>query len=219
MTNRVYFVSGMDTDCGKTYITARLAAHLLSQGVTAITQKPIQTGCVDYADDLLEHRKVMGVQLLPEDIDGHTCSFLFKMPASPLLAAKQEGRTIDLSKIDADTDYLSKRFERVLVEGAGGLMVPMAEGVFTIDYIQSRRLPLILVASSRLGSINHALLSAEACLARNIEIHSLVYNRMPSDNKIMADDTWHTIQSYMLKHSPATQVIDYANGGFDSALF
>lgn len=217
--HKVYFISGMDTDCGKTYITARLAAHLNAIGIKTITQKPVQTGCTDVSEDIEEHRKVMGTGWLPEDKEGRTCTYLFRMPASPLLAAKRENRTIDTQKIAADTQYLASRYDRVLVEGAGGLMVPMTEGMMTIDFVESQKLPLILVASSRLGSINHTLLSVEACLQRGISLHTLVYNRMPADNRIMADDTWETIAGYVRAKSPDTQVIDFAECGFGGSSF
>ena len=64
--HKVYFISGMDTDCGKTYITARLAAHLNAIGIKTITQKPVQTGCADVSEDIEEHRKVMGTGWLSE---------------------------------------------------------------------------------------------------------------------------------------------------------
>ena len=209
MESKVYFVSGIDTDCGKTYFTARLAAYWHRQGIAVITQKPIQTGCTGMADDLLEHRRIMGSGLLPEDLEGTTCSYLFNMPASPLLAAEVEGQTINPARITAHTQQLQQKYERVIVEGAGGLMVPITQQLLTIDYIKSNNYPLILVSSSKLGSINHTLLSIESCLSRNINLHTLVYNRFESHNPLMANDSFRVMADYLRKHSPKTKLIDF----------
>ncbi len=204
-----YFVSGIDTDCGKTYVTARMASYLRHRGITVITQKPVQTGCDMVSDDLVEHRKVMGCKMLPEDYERRTCSYLFKLPASPKLAAAQEGQTIDIEKIHADTLYLASRYNVVLVEGAGGLMVPLNDDYLTIDYVVAKRLPLILVASSRLGGINHALLSIEACHHRGVDLACVVFNRLPTDTQVMADDALAEITKYTEKLYPNTRIIDF----------
>lgn len=207
--NGAYFVSGVDTDSGKTYVTARMAAYLRHRGVSVITQKPVQTGCTTVADDLVEHRKVMGSGILPEDKEGRTCSYLFKKPASPSLAARLEGVVIDPEKIDRDTRYLLDRYDVVLVEGAGGLMVPLNDDMLTIDYIASRRLPLVLVTTSKLGGINHALLSIEACVSRGVDLHTIVFNHLPNEDKVMADDALAQIKKYAAMQFPHAQVIDF----------
>lgn len=204
-----YFISGVDTDCGKTYVTGCLAAYLRHRGVSVITQKPVQTGCETVADDLVEHRKAMGVGIQQEDKERRTCSYLFRKPASPHLAARLEGVTIDTAKISEDTDYLLSKYDVVLVEGAGGLMVPLNDDALTIDYVQQQKLPLILVASSKLGGINHALLSIEACRSRNIKLEVLVFNRMPKDDPILTEDAYEVIRKFALKAYPDMKVIDF----------
>ncbi len=209
MTSKVYYISGIDTDCGKTFFTAHLAAFLHRQGMKVITQKPIQTGCIGMADDLLEHRRVMGINLLPEDLDGTTCSYLLRMPASPHLASQEENTIIDPDRITAHTQLLKKKYSHILIEGAGGLMVPLTSELLTIDYIKQNNYPLILVSSSKLGSINHTLLSLESCLSRNINIHTLFYNRFANHDQRMADDTLQVIKQYIKNLSPHTKVIEY----------
>lgn len=204
-----YFVSGVDTDSGKTYVTGRMAAYLRHRGVSVITQKPVQTGCTTVADDLVEHRKVMGCGMLPEDKEQRTCSYIFRKPASPHLAARLEGKTIDVNKIDEDTKYLLSKYKVVLVEGAGGLMVPLTEDMLTIDYVASRKLPLVLVTTSKLGGINHALLSVDACKTRGIDLRLIVYNRMPQDDEVMADDSYEVIKRYAQTAYPDIPVIDF----------
>lgn len=204
-----YFISGVDTDCGKTYVTARMAAYLRHRGISVITQKPVQTGCTTVADDLVEHRKVMGSGMMPEDKEGRTCSYLFRRPASPHFAAQLENRVINIDKIDRDTRYLLSRYNVVLIEGAGGLMVPLTDEMLTIDYIALRRLPLVLITSSKLGGINHALLSIEACTNRDIDLRTVVFNRMPNDPQDMADDAFEVIRRHALEQYPHVQVIDF----------
>ena len=87
---KVIFVSGIDTDVGKTVATGIYAKKLMEQGFSVITQKMIQTGCKNIADDLLVHRKIQGIDLTAEDLQGDTCPYLFEYPCSPHLAAKLE---------------------------------------------------------------------------------------------------------------------------------
>lgn len=207
-----YFVSGVDTDAGKTYVTARIAAHLMKKGRDVMTQKPVQTGCVGMAEDLEAHRTVMGCGLTADDREGLTCTYLFRKPASPALAARLEGKTIDPDAIDADTRELARRHDLVLVEGAGGLMVPLTDDLLTIDYVASRRLPLILVTTSKLGGINHALLSIEACKTHGVDLRVVIFNRLPGDEDVMADDSLTAIKKFTAKVFPNVQVIDFRDG-------
>ena len=205
-----YFISGVDTCSGKTFVTARMAAYLHHRGVSVITQKPIQTGCATAAaDDLVEHRKVMGTGIMPEDKEGRTCSYLFRKSAPPHLAAKFEGVAIDPEKIDRDTRYLLDRYSVVLIEGDGGLMVPLNDDMLTIEYIASRRLPLILVTTSEVGGINQALLSIDACKNHNIDLTTIVYNRLPNSDALIANDAFDVIKKFALSQYPHVQMVDF----------
>lgn len=210
----VFFISGVDTDAGKTFVTARLAAQLQELGVNVMTQKPVQTGCTDEAEDIVEHRRVMGTGMTQSDKDGLTCTYLFKKPASPALAASLEGKEIDLSRIDSDTAELARRHEVVLVEGAGGLMVPMTQSILAIDYVASRKLPMILVTTSHLGGINHALLSIEACKSHGVDLRHVVFNRFPTDDPILSDDAKEVIEAFAKKEFPQSLFWDF-RGRFD----
>ena len=100
---------------------------------------------------------------------------------------------------------LSERFDAVLVEGAGGLMVPLTPDCLTIDYIQHSGYPLVFVTSGRLGSVNHTLLSFEAIERRGISLHTVMYNLYPEgEDKIIQEDTEHYIRHYMEKHLEAS---------------
>ena len=107
--NGVYFISGIDTDAGKTYITGMLAKRLMEKGHKVATQKFIQTGNDTWSEDIEAHRKIMGIEMLPEDLDHTTAPVIFSYPASAQLAARIDGRDIDLDIIKKSTDILSSR--------------------------------------------------------------------------------------------------------------
>ena len=202
----VYFVSGIDTDIGKTVATGVLAKQLLHQGKSVITQKPVQTGCQNIADDIAVHRKIMGISLQEADKQRLTMPEIFSYPASPHLAARLDGRALDLNKIRTATQQLAAQYEIVLVEGAGGLMVPLTEDLLTIDYVQQQAYPVILVISGRLGSINHTLLSFVALKQYGISLHSLIFNHIhDSKDETVAGDTLEYLKGRLKDEFPEAQ--------------
>ncbi|MEN7551045.1 dethiobiotin synthase [Rapidithrix thailandica] len=205
--NKPLFISAIDTDAGKSIFTGLLAKYLMDQGQKVITHKMAQTGCQGISEDIQTHRKLCGIDLLPEDYQGATCPYVFKYPASPHLAAALEKQEIDPSVILQSIEQLQTSYETVLVEGAGGLLVPVKPGYTTIDFIQEHQFPLALVSSARLGSINHTLLSLEACLHRNIEVKYLVYNHYPKAPEHISIDTLEVFKEYLHQHFPQCRVI------------
>ncbi|MDY4527874.1 MAG: dethiobiotin synthase [Parabacteroides sp.] len=175
----VYFISGIDTSVGKTAATGAIAKALAQAGKRVITQKMIQTGCEQVSEDIEEHRRIQGIPFTEEDREGWTCPYIFSYPCSPHMAAAKDGRTIDLQVITQATERLRERYEYVLLEGAGGLMVPNDFQSLTIDYIRDQGYPLILVTSGKLGSINHTLLSLFAAEQYGIPVKAIVYNQYP----------------------------------------
>lgn len=205
LKNGVYFVSGIDTDAGKSYATALLAKRLMNEGRNVMTQKFIQTG--GEMIDINIHRKVMGIDMTEDDLRGITSPVLFSYPASPHLAAEIDGREIDFDAIERSTAYLRAKHDILLIEGAGGLHVPLKGFYTTIDYIAEKNFPLIFVTSGKLGSINHTLLSLEACRSRNIKVEMVIYNTFFSADEIISSDTYNYIGEYLKKYHPATQYI------------
>ena len=202
--DNVIFVSGIDTDAGKTYATAWLAKRYMEQGFSVATMKFIQTGNNGFSEDILAHRRIMGISPLPEDHDLTTSPVIFTYPASAQLAARIDGRDIDVASIDRSVETLSGRYDIVLVEGAGGLMVPIADDFFTVDYVASRKLPIIIVTNGILGSINHTVLSLEAIRSRGISLHSVIYNTYFDKDEIIAEDTRGFINRYLQREFPAS---------------
>ncbi len=202
------FISGIDTDAGKSYCTGWLAKQMMENGRSVITQKFIQTGNVGQSEDIELHRQIMGTGMLPEDEAHLTAPIIFTYPASAQLAARIDGREIDLNVIDRSTAELLKNHDTVLIEGAGGLMVPITDDFMAIDYVASRNLPLILVTNSRLGSINHTILSLEAIKSRGIRLHSVLYNTYFDNDPEISRDTRAYIKRYVSRHFPGTPVTD-----------
>ena len=203
----VYFVSGIDTSCGKTFATGELARREIGRGRKVITQKFVQTGCDGVSEDIEAHRKAMGVGLFEEDKSGLTCPYIFKFPASAHLASRMEGVEIDLDKIARATKILAQKYDVVFIEGAGGLMVPVTENFLTIDYILRENLPLILVVSAKLGSINHALLSLEVCRSRGVKVAKIVYNDYPKVDPRLSAETCAYVQKYAAKIFPEAEFL------------
>ena len=185
----VYFISGIDTSVGKTAATGAIAKALAQAGKRVITQKMIQTGCEQVSEDIEEHRRIQGIPFTEEDREGWTCPYIFSYPCSPHMAAAKDGRTIDLQVITQATERLRERYEYVLLEGAGGLMVPNDFQSLTIDYIRDQGYPLIVVTSGKLGSINHTLLSLFAAEQYGIPVKAIVYNQYPHIDALIEANT------------------------------
>ena len=209
----VLFVSGIDTDIGKTYATGLLAKSLMQQGVNVITQKLVQTGIskqadgeLGIADDILSHRQLMQMPLQPCDLDFTTCPYRYEKPASPHLSAALANQPLNINVITDATKALQVDYEMVLLEGAGGLLVPINEQLLTLDYIAEQGYPIVLVTSGRLGSINHTLLSLEAIKSRGLMIHSVIYNHIHDDaeqtDAEIANSTIDFLQAYLACHYP-----------------
>ena len=115
MKQNVFFVSGIDTDAGKSYATGFLARELTQKGNRTITQKFIQTGNVGHSEDIDLHRRIMGIPPTEEDRAGLTMPEIFSYPASPHLASRLDGRAIDFYKMEQATAELSRRYDTVLL--------------------------------------------------------------------------------------------------------
>ncbi|WP_374570267.1 dethiobiotin synthase [Acinetobacter sp.] len=203
MTAPVYFISGIDTGIGKTYATGYLAKLWNQQGIRTITQKLIQTGNSGLSEDIEQHRQIMQMGWFPEDDSRLTMPEIFSYPASPHLAAKIDGRAVDFAKIAQATQQLAERYDAVLLEGAGGLMVPLTDSLLSIDYAAEKNFPVILVSSGRLGSINHTILSLEALKSRGMQLHALAYNQNDeSRDALISKDTAEYLKAYLAKHFP-----------------
>ncbi len=197
--DRVYFVSGIDTGVGKTMATGLMARNLAASGRDVITVKMVQTGNEGFSEDLAAHRAICGGVAFPEDSCGLTAPQIFRFPSSPMLAASLEGSSVDLDAIARAVGRCAEGHETVLVEGAGGLDVPLAEGVLSVDFAASRGWPLVLVACGRLGSINHTLLSLEAARSRGMKVAGVVWNWCEGADPVIDADAVETTRRYLAR--------------------
>ncbi|TCP94815.1 dethiobiotin synthase [Cricetibacter osteomyelitidis] len=213
MNDNIIFISGIDTDVGKTIATGLYAKKLMNQGFSVITQKIIQTGCQQLAEDLLVHRRLQGIEPTDEDKQGLTSPYVFAYPCSPHLAAKLENREISVEIMQKTTALLAEKYDYVLIEGAGGLCVPYDERHTMLDYVQSQGYPIILVTSGKLGSINHTLLSLELCKIRRIAVKAVLYNQYPQTDCLIARETENYLRNYLLREFPNTtfEIVEQIN--------
>ncbi len=207
MKRKVLFITGIDTTIGKTFATGLIASALAGQGKRVITQKMIQTGCTDISEDIEMHRKIQGIPFTEEDKSGLTCPYIFTYPCSPHMAAEKDGRTIDLAIIAEATRKLQEQYEYVLLEGAGGLMVPNDLHSLTIDYVKEQGYPIILVTSGKLGSINHTLLSLYACKQYGVPVRAVAYNLYPPTDELITANTLEYLTRYLAREFPGTALI------------
>lgn len=181
------FISGTDTGVGKTIITSFLKRYFSEKGLSVITHKWIQSGALE-DDDLATHRR-LGVYNAIED---SYCSVSYKLdyPASPHLAAAMENIKIDKQKIINDFKHLDENFDVVLVEGAGGLLVPYDQEGMIADIAAELDLPVILVVGNKLGAINHSLLSVKYLENSGQNIIGLIFKDLEVniDEQIAADN-------------------------------
>ena len=207
MKGTVLFITGIDTNIGKTFATGMIACALAEKGKKVITQKMIQRGCTEVSEDIEMHRKIQGIPFTEEDKAGLTCPYIFTYPCSPHMAAEKDGKTIDLSVITEATRRLQEKYEYVLLEGAGGLMVPNDFHSLAIDYVKEQGYPVILVTSGKLGSINHTLLSLYACKQYGIPVRTVVYNLYPPTDELITANTLEYLTQYLEKEFPETALI------------
>jgi dethiobiotin synthetase len=191
---RAIFVAGTDTGIGKTVICGCLARYILEKGYSVITQKWIQTGCSSRdSSDIKLHFKIMCRNpnypyLISKTHKNHILPYIFKYPASAHLASKFENVRVNKNKIIKSFKILSRKFDFVIVEGIGGVLVPFNEKQFVIDIVKELGLPVLLVVGNRLGAINQALLSIEALILREIEILGLIFNNFKKEDRTILED-------------------------------
>ena len=188
------FITGTDTGVGKSVVTGFLAKYLQAKGFKVITQKWMQTGSC-FSMDINQHLKIMGVA--KSVVKAHlqdVCPYIFKLPASPHLAAKVEKRRIRISKIKKSFKLLSSKFDFVIVEGIGGTLVPINKKRLVIDIAYELNLPVLVVAQNKLGAINQVLMTIEALKHRKLKILGIIFNNCPGQNSRILKDNPNIIR-------------------------
>jgi len=184
-----YFVTGTDTEIGKTHAAVRLIRQWQQQGKKVVAMKPIASGCEVLADGRWVNDDVERLVAASGQTDRELMNPYRFLPAvSPHIAARQAGVTISLDTISAHYQKLAEQADMVLVEGAGGWFAPLSDNLFMRDLAWALHLPVILVVGMRLGCINHALLTVQAIEAAGLELAGWVANRVVPDQPAYEDN-------------------------------
>lgn len=190
---KTVFIAGTGTGVGKTYVSALLLQYFLEKGFDTGYQKWVTTGDAERPPDLYFCMHTSGLAANDVDIDLQV-PYRFSFPASPHLAAEREGRQIDPELIIIAYEKMLARYERLVVEGVGGLLVPLRRDLLLIDLLARLRPPVLLVTRSGLGTLNHTFLSLEALRRRHIPILGVIFSDEAGLNhEDLVVDNMHTI--------------------------
>ena len=170
------FITATDTGVGKTVVTAALAVALRKRGYAVGVMKPIETGVPSSADDESDAARLRAAARSSDALT-EIRPYVFRLPVAPPSAARAEGTTVRVATIMRTFRILQSRHAVLLVEGVGGVHVPITSSLDVADLIYRMKFPAIVVGQSGLGGINHALLTLHALRRRKIPIVALVLNQ------------------------------------------
>jgi dethiobiotin synthetase len=176
---QAFFVTGTDTEVGKTFATCALLHVARGQGLKAIGMKPVAAG-VDGNGRNEDVEALIAASSFASPRD-QVNPYCFEAPVAPHIAAAVEGRNIDPARIAAAARDLAADADLLLIEGVGGFRVPLGDDIDTADLAVRLGLPVILVVGLRLGCLNHALLTAEAIQARGLKLAGWIANAIDPD--------------------------------------
>ncbi len=203
MSKHGLFVTGTDTGVGKTLVAAGILRWLRSQWIDAVPMKSVQTGAENrdgclFAPDL--EFCLNAADLHPDSDERRLMSpYLYEPACSPHLAGKMAHRYPDVSVIQKSVEIILRRRHAVIVEGAGGIMVPLNENETMLDLMKTLGYPVVLVSRVGLGAINHALLSINTLNSAGLELAGIVFNQNESpapENKYIEEDNPETIARF-----------------------
>jgi len=188
------FVTGTDTGVGKTLVAAALARFLKNRSVDVGVMKPVETG-IDAPDGLGPDGRLLKWAADSRDEDRLISPCRFRAPLAPSIAAEKEGSTVDVDMLVDTARELSGRHDYLIVEGAGGLMVPLAGGHLVADLVRKLGFPLLVVCRSGLGTINHTLLTVFAARAMDIPVAGFIVNGMSEAPDEAEESAPHALSS------------------------
>jgi len=174
---KAFFITGTDTGVGKTFVAAAAARALRTRGLDVGVMKPVETGCAAAGGGLApaDAARLIEASGTADPVEA-VCPYRFAPALSPHLAARLAGVEIDPGLVKKTLDRLAATHDVTLVEGAGGLMAPLAPGLTTADLVRDLAVPLVIVAADRLGVLSHTLLTVECAGGRGIEVAGIVLN-------------------------------------------
>ena len=195
--HRGIFITGTDTGVGKSMVACAVVAGLRARGIDVAVYKPAETGCASKGGRLVgaDATKLVAAAGSRQALESAT-SYLFSFPAAPLVAAEAASEVIDPRKLVSDYRRLSDDHELVIVEGAGGLLVPIAESYTYLDLVRTLELPVVCVVGSRLGCINHALLTLSVLENAGAVVLGFVVNQLEAGAQDFAESNRRTIARF-----------------------
>lgn len=179
-----YFVTGVDTDIGKTFVTKGLALALEKTGKKVGVFKPLQSSAIKTVNGYIAP-DLKAVKDLSSNINT-MCSYLFEGDVSPALAARLAGVKIDIEKIKSDFLSFKEKNEITLVEGAGGLLAPATDNMLCADLIKELNIPIIIVTVPFLGRLNHTLLTISYAKNNGLDIKGIIINKVQTNSNDLA---------------------------------
>jgi dethiobiotin synthetase len=209
MTKKLaFFVTGTDTDVGKTYVACKIMNDYVAQGYQVVGMKPVAAGeeFVNGSwvnEDVLKLEAASNVKAPRELVNPYS----FKQAIAPHIAAEKAGVNIEISVIKQAFETLTKLADIVIVEGAGGFLVPLNEAETMADLAATLNIPIVLVVGMKLGCINHTLLTLEAIKARNLHLHGWVANKIVPDMP-SCDENIATIARHL--HKDPMAIYEYS---------
>lgn len=208
------FIAGTDTGVGKTTVAGGIASALRAKGVSVGVFKPFESGVGSGHTDYNYLKEMSG----SKDPDEQVCPYRFAEALAPAVAAERAGVKVDWCHMTDCFESIAVKHDFVIVEGAGGLLVPLAPGKTNIDLIRECEFPVLLVARLGLGTINHTLLSLEALQSRKIPCLGIVLNQTTEKTGIAEETNPKALQA--LTSAPVLGVIPYRiSGSFPDATF
>ena len=195
MTPHGIFVTGTDTGVGKTIVAATLARLLRMKGVSVGVMKPVTSGCREVNGKLVSDDALLLCQAAGIPFSEDVAPYCLREALAPAEAARIDGVRIDFSAIKASYDRLASIYQYVIVEGAGGLMVPLSGGLLVADLARELALPLLVVARPRLGTINHTVLTCFAAQQMGLQVAGVIVNGMPEHPGLAEQGAPHQIGS------------------------
>jgi dethiobiotin synthetase len=178
---RSYFITATDTGVGKTTITAALAFELRAIGVNVGIMKPFATGTPQKVGYKSEDVSILANFAQTKDPEELVNPYFFPIPASPYTAANKMGTEIDIEFVMHQFEKLQTLYDMVLVEGIGGILTPLLKNYYIVDLIKDLGLSTIVVTSSRIGTVNHTLMTLNIAQRCGLNVRGLIINSIDSE--------------------------------------
>lgn len=189
------FITATDTGVGKTVVSAAIAGLLRRRGVNVGVMKPVTSGCIERDGKFVSEDAEVLADAAGIPLSSDVAPYLLREPVAPSIAAEKDGVRIEFSRILAAFHRLADEHDFVIVEGAGGLMVPLAGGLLVADLVKLLSLPLLVVARPDLGTVNHTILTCMAAKQLGIDVRGVVVNGYPEDPGLAESTAPHLIDS------------------------